>query len=523
MSNPFTQFLTPQISGKAVAGAQGPAMNNGQKAGVPGNAQQANELFLKMVRADLQGASDSGDTGKGGLPGEGMLSTLGLGTLSQEAAAQLAAQLNNGEKAGLLNLPKNLAALQGETGPFSSEQLFGLQAGGQAEAGAFSADTLINQVNKLLNNDQLKTENPALYNKLSAMQSAMNARIANGGQIQPGGDLKDLAVELNAMIVSGFDTQQVKAGMGPGGAIGDLRNELQSFLTKPPGEAEGLQKQFSPDLLKLLKGGPFATAQSRTKLFGAAANNGMGPQQNAMQALAVQMNGIEPGQGGQNTTNSFQQILQNIGHVLPGFGQSQNSAPFSGTPELSFTGGQQQAEANQQQALIANSSSLGLNSGAANAVQAPSASTPHPGTQMVAAQLARNAASGQARQMTLQLSPPELGRVHIQLELTRDNSLKARVTSEKAETHSMLQRDSQLLHKSLEEAGVDLDNGGLEFDLAEGEDGFNDFLKDNDGDLSKGSAGNNNADDGDPEALTHSTMTWHVDPDTGHARYNILA
>jgi hypothetical protein len=100
----------------------------------------------------------------------------------------------------------------------------------------------------------------------------------------------------------------------------------------------------------------------------------------------------------------------------------------------------------------------------------------------------------------------------------KDKTVKAIVTAEKPETHMMLQRDAQVLERALQEAGLDAD-GGLSFELAE--HGF-DFDQHNQrgGGHDEGGTGSG-LNDGEEVEIIESTMTWHVDPETGHTRYDL--
>ena len=119
--------------------------------------------------------------------------------------------------------------------------------------------------------------------------------------------------------------------------------------------------------------------------------------------------------------------------------------------------------------------------------------------------------------MTFQLDPPELGRVRIQMSFSKDKSLKATIIAEKPESYMMLQRDAQTLERMLHDAGMD-GGANLNFELAE--QGF-DFDQNNQrgGGHDQGGTGH----DGENVELIQSTMTWHIDPQTGHMRYDILA
>lgn len=150
--------------------------------------------------------------------------------------------------------------------------------------------------------------------------------------------------------------------------------------------------------------------------------------------------------------------------------------------------------------------------------QSHGASQPHPGTQMVAATLQKGAASGEAKSIRIQLDPPELGRVEVRMEFGKDKTVKAVLTAEKPETFMMLQRDAQLLERALQDAGLEADASSLSFELAQDNEGFS---QDGRHDGSRNKTGRN-GNEGEEEII-ETTMTWQVDPDSGHMRYNILA
>jgi hypothetical protein len=82
----------------------------------------------------------------------------------------------------------------------------------------------------------------------------------------------------------------------------------------------------------------------------------------------------------------------------------------------------------------------------------------------------------------------------------------------------MLQRDAQLLERALQETGLEADGDSLSFELAQDNEGFN---QDGNHDGSRNQTGKN-GNDGEEEII-ETTMTWQVDPESGHMRYNILA
>ena len=152
--------------------------------------------------------------------------------------------------------------------------------------------------------------------------------------------------------------------------------------------------------------------------------------------------------------------------------------------------------------------------------QAQSAAHPHPATQMVAATLTKGGKGGLDTNISLRLDPPGLGRVEVEMTFAKDKTMKAVVIAEKPETYMMLQRDAQVLERALQDAGLDADSG-LSFELAQDGSFFDDHNQRGGG---HNQGGTGRGGDGSEELeLIESTMTWRVDPETGHTRYNILA
>ncbi len=153
----------------------------------------------------------------------------------------------------------------------------------------------------------------------------------------------------------------------------------------------------------------------------------------------------------------------------------------------------------------------------------PQAGQAHPASQMVAVTMHKAAQSGQANEITIQLNPAELGKVKIKLEFGADNAVKAHLVVEKPETLLMLQRDTSSLERALQNAGLETDGISLSFEMAQ--DG-NSFSNDRDNDKNyNGKAGDDSSEDQMEEdgMVIATTMTWDVDPETGHVHYNILA
>ena len=99
--------------------------------------------------------------------------------------------------------------------------------------------------------------------------------------------------------------------------------------------------------------------------------------------------------------------------------------------------------------------------GTAPIVQKPIA---QPATNQVFVQLTKAVQNGQNK-ITVQLRPEELGRVEVKLDIAGDGRVKAMVMADKPETLDLLQKDSRVLERALQEAGLKTDNNSLSFNL----------------------------------------------------------
>jgi|GEM_PF-3655745 len=85
-------------------------------------------------------------------------------------------------------------------------------------------------------------------------------------------------------------------------------------------------------------------------------------------------------------------------------------------------------------------------------------------TQSVAIQIAAKAQNG-AQQFEIRLNPPELGRVDVRLEFTKEGQVTTHLIVERPETLDLLSKDARQLEKALGDAGVNIENEGLTFSL----------------------------------------------------------
>lgn len=86
---------------------------------------------------------------------------------------------------------------------------------------------------------------------------------------------------------------------------------------------------------------------------------------------------------------------------------------------------------------------------------------------MLASEIARQAERGK-RSFDIRLDPAELGKVRVKLELGHEGEVRAHLVVERKETLDLLQRDQRVLERALQDAGLSLGGGGLQFSLSGG-------------------------------------------------------
>ncbi|MCZ4280519.1 flagellar hook-length control protein FliK [Kiloniella laminariae] len=72
--------------------------------------------------------------------------------------------------------------------------------------------------------------------------------------------------------------------------------------------------------------------------------------------------------------------------------------------------------------------------------------------------------------ISIKLHPSELGRVDVKLEIAENGVMKAMISAERPDTLDLLQRDSRLLEKALQDAGLKTDGQSLSFNLKQNGD-----------------------------------------------------
>jgi flagellar hook-length control protein FliK len=91
----------------------------------------------------------------------------------------------------------------------------------------------------------------------------------------------------------------------------------------------------------------------------------------------------------------------------------------------------------------------------------------------IAVEIAAKAFEGKNR-FEIRLDPPELGRIHVRLDVDHKGEVTSIITADRSDTFDMLRRDAQSLERALQDAGVKTSNNGLQFSLRDQGFGRND-------------------------------------------------
>lgn len=140
-------------------------------------------------------------------------------------------------------------------------------------------------------------------------------------------------------------------------------------------------------------------------------------------------------------------------------------------------------------------------SGAAPATTVSAAMLPmaaRPDIASISLRIAQSARDGK-QQFEIALDPPELGRIDVKLEFGRDGRVTTHLMVERSDTLDALLRDSRGLERALQNQGLKLDEGGLQYHLRD----QSAFAQHQDGQPSdgQGPSGEAGADDREDEPL----------------------
>jgi flagellar hook-length control protein FliK len=128
-----------------------------------------------------------------------------------------------------------------------------------------------------------------------------------------------------------------------------------------------------------------------------------------------------------------------------------------------------------------------------------------PAHEQVAVHLQRAVREG-TNKFSIQLSPAELGNIHVKLEIDEEKRVTAAVTVERPSTLELLQRDTKGLERALHNAGLNMEGGDLSFSLGRGDQDFAQDLRQSGASATGGSVLDDESDSGQPEIPVAQVM-----------------
>lgn len=211
--------------------------------------------------------------------------------------------------------------------------------------------------------------------------------------------------------------------------------------------------------------GAKSKSQSAIDLTGLKSNAGTFGQSGQNPAATASSSQANP-QGAQTGQSAAPQappplasFLGNADLVMPAGSSTMEVDPITGALHLTGTGSAKMS--------APNLSEVTLQFSRARMIQTPAKD--------IAIQIARHLSNGINR-FDIRITPPELGRIEIKMEIAASGKISAHLVADKPETLELLQKDRSTLEKALAEAGLDFDQSSLDFSMKEGSDkNDNDF------------------------------------------------
>lgn len=127
----------------------------------------------------------------------------------------------------------------------------------------------------------------------------------------------------------------------------------------------------------------------------------------------------------------------------------------------------------------------------------------------MAVEIAQRYQAGSNR-FRIKLDPPELGRIDVRMDVSKDGRVSAHLTAEKPETLAALSRDAGALERALNANGLETDKNSLNFSLRQGNQGFGGTGEE--GDFSPAGTGDNALAADDEAALPETVIRGYASP-----------
>ena len=145
----------------------------------------------------------------------------------------------------------------------------------------------------------------------------------------------------------------------------------------------------------------------------------------------------------------------------------------------------------------------------------------HQSTQMLAAMVEKAVGNGGNQKLSVLLNPPELGRVQLDVEMDAKNQIKISMVTEKDAAYMLLQRDTNMLEQTLQNAGLDVDAGDIDLSMAGQGFSFDHEQGDNQFEIYHNNGGSD-SDGRDVEDVIEASVDFYRDSHIGHWRYDAI-
>lgn len=498
----------------ALLQATGNAGKTGVKGLMPGFVAGENGLFANLAH-QAEAATDAAKIAALVQPAAPPTKTadtsfVSYEGLSMDAIAVMLAEISPGsaptETTAQSDLPLNIDILEQIKIALQTLQRQGLPLNAQ------NLDAITKQLNADLQAQGLDQE--TIDQHLSYLSSLLIKPESQNPAQQPDDPLAQILIALNQRIENEKQNQaHTKSSSDPQAqdyrALNTPNKETDATVKATArDQAQNAESQTSAQLQPAQNEAEIAQAQAQTQILSQAQQQQTLAQQTTVQAsvTAAQTTASREARESrlattphQPTSTQGQKTTASAATLLAAqMGAMQNSAADMNMDLASDGQGRQTSLA---QDLLAEGSLVfkneaGLPATFANYMNAARMAPAH-SLQMVGVQLARNA-NARIESMTLRLDPADLGQLDIRLKFGNDGKVKAHLVAEKPETLAMLQRDATHLERTLQQAGVDLDDNAISFDLRQHDDnGSKEFSADMA--ANKQTNGANNNDTGNAE------------------------
>ena len=308
------------------------------------------------------------------------------------------------------------------------------------------------------------------------------AAAANQGAAVAGAKTKASA---NAAGKEGFNLHGNPAAQEKAGTASQAANtgaNIQAQTTLAGNPAKETAAQQSAQLSKMVGDGPKVSvtvettgassavvSKPSTSLTSSAALIGDNSALSGRGHAAQNANATNAGQAQANTAQ-----VQAQAAVIQGATQNQNNAssanslkgPVQGA--LHVGGASPVAAGGGEGVVVANTVNAthqAQHSAATQAANAPRQALSGNGlTDQVSVQITKAVNAG-VDKISIHLKPADLGRVDVKMEVSHDGRITAVVTADNKNTLDLLQKDSRELQQALQDAGMQMDNNSLSFNL----------------------------------------------------------